>query len=305
MADQKISELPVTSSVAEDDLFVVVDTSATQTKQITSLNLFENISSNVSVTGYLTSTQDITANNLISANGNFSENLVVTKNITAVQNITANNLIGNGALLTSLDPENLSTFVQIHYGGTNSVTTPELGGIAYGDGRKYQFSAAGTIGEVLVSAGVASPIWQNPNELDSKNANTADYLDINPSPSGLNPGIYHVTFSSNTTSDPNEKVYRDTKLLYNANTQTLQANNLSVVGLEITGNTAGAYSYLKVAGPTTITSNNAVTEFGANPKGTIAWDENWLYLAVSNDNSGANTVKRVALSVFGGPSNPL
>lgn len=44
-------------------------------------------------------------------------------------------------------------------GGTNSTTTPTAGGVAYGDGSSYQFSPAGTAGQVLVSTGTGSPAW--------------------------------------------------------------------------------------------------------------------------------------------------
>lgn len=44
-------------------------------------------------------------------------------------------------------------------GGTNSTTTPTAGGVAYGDGSSYQFSPAGTAGQVLVSTGTGAPAW--------------------------------------------------------------------------------------------------------------------------------------------------
>jgi hypothetical protein len=44
---------------------------------------------------------------------------------------------------------------------TNSTATPTDGGIAYGDGTAYQFTAAGTTGQVLQSAGTGIPTWQD------------------------------------------------------------------------------------------------------------------------------------------------
>jgi len=44
-------------------------------------------------------------------------------------------------------------------GGTNSTATPTNGGISYGDGSSYKFSAAGTTGQVLKSNGAAAPTW--------------------------------------------------------------------------------------------------------------------------------------------------
>ena len=44
-------------------------------------------------------------------------------------------------------------------GGTNSTDTPTAGAVAYGDGTKYTFSAAGTNGQFLISGGTGSPTW--------------------------------------------------------------------------------------------------------------------------------------------------
>lgn len=50
-------------------------------------------------------------------------------------------------------------------GGTNSTATPTNGGIGYGTGTAYAFSAAGTSSEVLLSAGAASPTWASQSSL--------------------------------------------------------------------------------------------------------------------------------------------
>jgi hypothetical protein len=44
-------------------------------------------------------------------------------------------------------------------GGTNSTATPTNGGVVYGTGTALGYSAAGTSGQVLISAGTASPTW--------------------------------------------------------------------------------------------------------------------------------------------------
>jgi hypothetical protein len=44
-------------------------------------------------------------------------------------------------------------------GGTNSTATPTAGGVPYGDGSAYQFTAAGTSGQVLQSNGSSAPSW--------------------------------------------------------------------------------------------------------------------------------------------------
>ena len=44
-------------------------------------------------------------------------------------------------------------------GGTNSTSTPTAGAVPYGTGTAYAFTAAGTAGQVLTSAGAGSPTW--------------------------------------------------------------------------------------------------------------------------------------------------
>ena len=49
--------------------------------------------------------------------------------------------------------------VAINRGGTNSTATPTAGGSAYGTGTAYAFTAVGTAGQVLTSAGASAPTW--------------------------------------------------------------------------------------------------------------------------------------------------
>ena len=47
-------------------------------------------------------------------------------------------------------------------GGTNATATPTAGAVPYGTGTKYGFTAVGTAGQVLTSAGAAVPVWTTP-----------------------------------------------------------------------------------------------------------------------------------------------
>ena len=47
-------------------------------------------------------------------------------------------------------------------GGTNGSATPTAGAISYGTGTAYGFTAAGTTGQVLTSAGAGVPVWTTP-----------------------------------------------------------------------------------------------------------------------------------------------
>ncbi len=77
---------------------------------------------------------------------------------------TGNALISGGvATAPSWGKIDLTTHVSgtlpIANGGTNSTATPTNGGVAYGTGSAYAFTAAGTANQVLISNGAAAPTW--------------------------------------------------------------------------------------------------------------------------------------------------
>ena len=53
----------------------------------------------------------------------------------------------------------LAGTLAIANGGTNGSATPTAGGASYGTGTAYAFTAAGTAGQVLTSAGTSAPVW--------------------------------------------------------------------------------------------------------------------------------------------------
>jgi len=56
----------------------------------------------------------------------------------------------------------LSGTLPIANGGTNSAAAPTAGAVPYGDGTAYNFTLAGTTGQVLTSAGAGVPTWATP-----------------------------------------------------------------------------------------------------------------------------------------------
>ena len=77
---------------------------------------------------------------------------------------TGNALISGGiATAPSWGKIGLTTHVSgtlpIANGGTNGTATATAGAIAYGTGTAYAFTAAGTLGQVLTSAGAGTPTW--------------------------------------------------------------------------------------------------------------------------------------------------
>ena len=79
----------------------------------------------------------------------------------SITNSTINNSsIGSDIPSTgSFTSLKLKTPLAIVYGGTNNKTTPTAGAVVYGTGAAYAFTAAGTTGQVLTSAGAGTPTW--------------------------------------------------------------------------------------------------------------------------------------------------
>lgn len=61
----------------------------------------------------------------------------------------------------------------------------------------------------------------------------------------------------------------------------------------VTGELVANSASIRIKNRSTVSGNSAVTLFGPGKEGSIAWDQNYLYLATSN-----TVVKRVALSSF-------
>ena len=80
---------------------------------------------------------------------------------------TGNALISGGvSTAPSWGKIGLTTHVSgtlpIANGGTNATATPAAGAVAYGTGAAYDFTAVGTSGQVLTSAGAGPPTWTTP-----------------------------------------------------------------------------------------------------------------------------------------------
>lgn len=68
--------------------------------------------------------------------------------------------LGTLATLSSASlTANVSGILPVANGGTNSNATPTNGGVGYGNGSAHAYTAAGTSGQALVSAGAAAPVW--------------------------------------------------------------------------------------------------------------------------------------------------
>lgn len=68
--------------------------------------------------------------------------------------------VTNAMLAGSIDlTSKVTGLLPVANGGTNSSATPTAGGAGYGTGTAHAYTAAGTSGQVLVSAGASAPGW--------------------------------------------------------------------------------------------------------------------------------------------------
>ena len=113
-----------------------------------------------SVNGYLTSTDWTTFNNkgsgtVTSVSGTGTVNgITLTGTVTSSGSLTLGGTLSGVSLTTQV-----SGTLPIANGGTNGTSAPTAGAVPYGTGTAYAFTAAGTSGQVLTSAGAGVPTW--------------------------------------------------------------------------------------------------------------------------------------------------
>jgi len=140
--------------------------------------------------------------------------------------------------------------VAIANGGTNGTATPTAGGIAYGSGTAYAFTAAGTSGQVLTSAGSGTPTWSTPvsyaTVTDDTTTNAARYP------------LFAAATSGNLTTEYTSS----TKYQYNPSTGVLTATGFSGSGAALTSipNAALVNSSVTI-GSTNVALGATVTTF--------------------------------------------
>ena len=127
---------------------------------------------------YASSTSALTTGTLPAASGGTGQSsyavgdLLYASTTSALSKLadvaTGNALISGGVgVAPSWGKIGLTTHVSgtlpIANGGTNATATPTAGAVSYGTGTAYAFTAAGTAGQVLTSAGSGTPTWSGIN----------------------------------------------------------------------------------------------------------------------------------------------
>lgn len=83
--------------------------------------------------------------------------ITLTGTVTSSGSLTLGGTLSGVSLTTQV-----SGTLPIANGGTNGTTAPTAGAVPYGTGTAYAFTAAGTSGQVLTSAGAGVPTWTTP-----------------------------------------------------------------------------------------------------------------------------------------------
>ena len=139
----------------------------------------------------------------------------------------------------------LAGTLAIANGGTNATATPTAGAVAYGTGTAYAFTAAGTAGQILTSAGAGSPTWATPvvNTVSAPVTKTADFT-VAVGEAWL---INNKSGSTCTVTLPAAASWIGRQLIFkNMQAQTLVSASSNVVPLDSTS--AGTTILLDVVG---------------------------------------------------------
>jgi len=176
----------------------------------------------------------------------------------SVSSATGNVTVANTGVLsfsagtTGLTPATTTTgavtlagTLAIANGGTNATATPTAGAVAYGTGTAYAFTAAGTAGQILISAGTGTPTWATPavNTVSAPVTKTANFTVAN----GEAWLINNKSGSTCTVTLPAAASWIGRQLIFkNMQAQTLVSASSNVVPLDST--TAGTAILLGVVG---------------------------------------------------------
>ena len=122
----------------------------------------------------------------------------------------------------------LAGTLAIANGGTNATATPTAGAVPYGTGTAYAFTAAGTVGQALLSNGSSAPTWGTPTAGAGGSNTQVQY-----NSSGVLAGSANMTFSGTA--------------LTLANDATIHTLTVGLGGGAVASNTAVGYQAINNA----------------------------------------------------------
>ena len=146
--------------------------------------------------------------------------------------------------------------VAIANGGTNGTATPTAGGIAYGSGTAYAFTAVGSTGQVLTSNGSGTPTWATP----ASSITLSDDTTTN--------ATRYPLFANATSGTVSTEYVSSTKYQFNPSTGVLTSTSFSGAGTGLTGTA----SSLSIGGnAATATSATTATNLAGGANGSVPY----------------------------------
>jgi hypothetical protein len=146
--------------------------------------------------------------------------------------------------------------IAINRGGTNGTATPTAGGIAYGSGTAYAFTAVGTTGQVLTSNGSGTPTWATP----ASSITLSDDTTTN--------ATRYPLFANATSGTVSTEYVSSTKYQFNPSTGVLTSTSFSGAGTGLTGTA----SSLSIGGnAATATSATTATNLAGGANGSVPY----------------------------------
>jgi len=141
-------------------------------------------------------------------------------------------------------------------GGTNGTATPTAGGIAYGSGTAYAFTAVGSSGQVLTSNGSGTPTWATP----ASSITLSDDTTTN--------ATRYPLFANATSGTVSTEYVSSTKYQFNPSTGVLTSTSFSGAGTGLTGTA----SSLSIGGnAATATSATTATNLAGGANGSVPY----------------------------------
>jgi hypothetical protein len=146
--------------------------------------------------------------------------------------------------------------IAINRGGTNGTATPTAGGIAYGSGTAYAFTAVGSTGQVLTSNGSGTPTWATP----ASSITLSDDTTTN--------ATRYPLFANATSGTVSTEYVSSTKYQFNPSTGVLTSTSFSGAGTGLTGTA----SSLSIGGnAATATSATTATNLAGGANGSVPY----------------------------------
>jgi len=160
-------------------------------------------------------------------------------------------------------------------GGTNNTGAPTAGAIAYGNGTAIVYSAAGTVGQALLSGGSGAPTWGAAGATLATPSTNASFY---PTFSNVTSGSF-TTANVNTNFTFNPSTGSLSAPYYNATANTAASGNTGAFNVGTLGYSdtnilasfsSNVASYNQIVLQNTSNSNNASTNFNVSNNGANA-----------------------------------